>query len=204
MPSEGRLKESLTRFVQSVFPNFDFLAFYPGTINAAGSSSNTFDFTPDNPAVPGLQNIPMFTGSPGYTVTVDTSQNPRCFLFFAEGDPTQPGLALWALPGLQTLQIQAETGLTFQTTKSGSSINIQAMSGSTTVAGDQGVTLTSSQGSATVSASAGQVAITGTTVSLNNGVLGVARETDMVTGTAGPFPVVAIIALGSTTVMCGS
>ena len=111
MSAQGRLQESLAKFIESVFPNFDFMAMYSGVINAAGPNPNTFDFTPDSKLLAGLQSVQMFTGVPGVTITVDTSQSPRCFLGFAGGDPTQPYLALWAIPGLSTYLMKAEVSI---------------------------------------------------------------------------------------------
>ena len=114
MSAQGRLQESLAKFIESVFPNFDFMAMYSGVINAAGPNPNTFDFTPDSKLLAGLQSVQMFTGVPGVTITVDTSQSPRCFLGFAGGDPTQPYLALWAIPGLSTYLMKAEESITLE------------------------------------------------------------------------------------------
>jgi hypothetical protein len=100
---EGRLKMSLERFVQQTIPGIDYFAEYPGTI--ISQSGQTFDFLPDSTKVPGIQGLSFYSGSPGITFTVDTSQSPRAVLFFGGGVPSGAAISCWGNPGLATLQI---------------------------------------------------------------------------------------------------
>jgi hypothetical protein len=108
---EGRLKQALERFVQATLPQIDYFAQYPGTI--ISQNGQLFDFLPDSPAVPGLQNLAFYSGTPGVTLTVDTTQNPRAVLFFQNHDPAQPALSVFANPGLKTYALMAEESLSF-------------------------------------------------------------------------------------------
>ena len=93
MSEQGRLKQALERFVQATLPQVDYYAQYPGTIVA--QSGQLFDFQPDSPDLPGLQGLAFYSGTPGVTITVDTSQNPRAVLFFQDHDPAQPALSFF-------------------------------------------------------------------------------------------------------------
>ena len=180
MSAQGRLQESLAKFIESVFPNFDFMAMYSGVINAAGPNPNTFDFTPDSKLLAGLQSVQMFTGVPGVTITVDTSQSPRCFLGFAGGDPTQPYLALWAIPGLSTYLMKAEESITLE-------INTDGIPGAQEILSGQNIQLNPNT----------------TIPSVVPGSLPVARLGDIVIGTAGAMPIMGNIGSGSSTVTSG-
>lgn len=106
-----RLKIALENFVTSVLPNFDYYALNPGTIIAPGSGDNLFDFQPDNASLPGLQDVEVKTGMPGVTITINPVLTPRCYLGFEGGNPAAPYLALWAYPGLLSLQVDALTSI---------------------------------------------------------------------------------------------
>jgi hypothetical protein len=99
-----RLKSGLASFVRGVFPRMDYLARYPGRVVQQGGA-NSFDFQPDSPGVPGLSGVPLRLPFPGCTLQVDATQSPRCLLGFANGDPSQPFLELWEVPGLSSLTV---------------------------------------------------------------------------------------------------
>lgn len=97
-----RLKESLERFVRSVSPDFDFLRTYAGTVVAAGADPNTFDFTPDDQGLDGLQSVPL-SSELGLIVTLPVGQQARAWLAFAGGKPSAPFLDGFAIFGTATL-----------------------------------------------------------------------------------------------------
>lgn len=99
-----RLKAGLVNFVRGVFPRLDYYALYSGKVISQGGS-NSFDFQPDNQKVPGVSGVPVRMGLPGVTVQLALGSSPRCLLGFLEGDPSQPFLALWEQPGLDTLTV---------------------------------------------------------------------------------------------------
>lgn len=105
-----RLKISLKNFVTSVMPNFDYYTLSAGTIIAPGSDSNLFDFQPDNPNLPGLQDVLLNAGQ-GITVTIDPLVSPRCYLGFGGGSQQAPYLALGGISGLLSLQVDATTSI---------------------------------------------------------------------------------------------
>jgi hypothetical protein len=104
MAESGRLKDAEEKFIEQTLPGIDYLAHYPGTI--VSQSGQTFDFQPDSDRVPGLQGLTLNTG-PGVSVTIDPLESPRATLFFANGDPGDPQLALGDTPGLVTYEISA-------------------------------------------------------------------------------------------------
>lgn len=105
---QDRLKLSLTRFIESVMPNFDFYAVHPGRVVAPGPVAGTFDFQPNNPRMPALQSVPLRSGIPGVSVSLLPGAAPSCLLCFEEHSPMAPYLALWgAGPGLAGFSLQA-------------------------------------------------------------------------------------------------
>ena len=105
MSEEGRLKLSLERFIEHALPGIDYLAQYPGTIQA--QNGQLFDFLPDSAKVPGIQGLAFYAGTPGIQITVDLSMSPRAVLFFAGGDPSGAALSSFGNPGLHALSISA-------------------------------------------------------------------------------------------------
>lgn len=104
MAEAGRLKDAEEKFIEQTLPGIDYLAHYPGTI--VSQSGQTFDFQPDSDRVPGLQGLTLNTG-PGVEVTIDPLASPRATLFFANGDPGLPQLAIGDTPGLVTYKVSA-------------------------------------------------------------------------------------------------
>ncbi len=73
---QDRLKLSLTRFIESVMPNFDFYAVHPGRVVAPGPVAGTFDFQPNNPRMPALQSVPQPTRKPTQNLNQHTRAPP--------------------------------------------------------------------------------------------------------------------------------
>lgn len=97
-----RTKAGLQAFISAMTPDEPFGHLYPGTIiNQRGS--NSFDFQPDSPLVPGMAGIPIQNPTPGITFTVDTTKNPRALLGFQDKDPQRPVILLWEAPGLSSM-----------------------------------------------------------------------------------------------------
>ncbi len=108
---QDRFKLALERFVRAASPNFDFYSWHAGRIVAPGSVAGTFDFQPDSSRLPGLQDVPLKTGIPGITLKLNPGVSPRCFLFFEEGRPDKPELALFDKAGLLGVQIAADVSI---------------------------------------------------------------------------------------------
>ncbi len=103
-----RIKEPLQAFVRASLPAVDYLAQYPGqVVNQRGS--NSFDFVPDDPRIPGVTGVPIKLPFPGFSLTLDVSQQPRALLAFANGSPMLPELHLWEAPGAAVIEIDATT-----------------------------------------------------------------------------------------------
>jgi hypothetical protein len=103
MPERGRLWVAFERLAHTALPSIDYCAQYPGTI--VSQNGQLFDFQPDSTKLPGIQGIGFYSGSPGITFNVNTSQNPRAVLFFENANPAAPALSCWGNPGLLSLAI---------------------------------------------------------------------------------------------------
>jgi hypothetical protein len=110
-----RLKDAFLGIIQAMTPPAALQQLHPGTIVAPGALPNTFDFQPDDPTIPGLQDVPIKTGTPGILVVADPTQSPRCRLGWDGGDPSKPYLALCDGPGgLLGLSVASSAFLAFQ------------------------------------------------------------------------------------------
>jgi hypothetical protein len=107
MPQD-RIKEPMAAFVRGVLPQIDFLALYPGTVvNQRGP--NAFDFVADDARIGTFSGIPMLLPFPGFSLTLNDGEQPRCLVGFDGGLANAPRLQLWEAIGLKAFGIQAES-----------------------------------------------------------------------------------------------
>lgn len=99
-----RLKSGLAAFVQAVFPQIDYLAFYPAKV--VKQNGTAFDVQPDSPRLPGMSGIPARLPFPGFSVQVQEGE-ARCLVGFVGGKPSAPFIALWEAPGVTEIGIDA-------------------------------------------------------------------------------------------------
>lgn len=87
-----RLTDAVRKIVDALFgPRLDLLALYPAV--AVSQSGNSVDVTPDDTRIPGIQGVPIFSGTPGVTATVP--DGTRVLLGFRGGDRRLPYVAMW-------------------------------------------------------------------------------------------------------------
>jgi hypothetical protein len=91
-----RLKDGMTRFVEGVFPQFDFFARYPARVVV--QNGQALDVQPDDQRIPGLSGLQMKLGLPGVQVTVQPGA--RVLVGFDEGNPAAPFVELWEANGV--------------------------------------------------------------------------------------------------------
>jgi hypothetical protein len=86
----ARAFESLVRHF--IGDRVDRLALYAATV-IGQNADGTLELQADNPRIGSPSSVPIRWGIPGLTATVPAGA--RCYLTFAEGDPTKPIVVAW-------------------------------------------------------------------------------------------------------------
>jgi hypothetical protein len=103
--NSDRVKGPLRNFIRRVHRRVKYFGFYEATVS--NQSGMTVDLNPvDSANIPGLQGVPLYTGDPGVTLTVQNGA--KLLLGFTRGDPSLPFAApKWVSGTLLTWAINA-------------------------------------------------------------------------------------------------
>lgn len=87
-----RVKGAILSIVRAEMAPLPYFARYECRV-VVQNADGTLELMPDDPKIPGLSGVRIYSGIPGVTVTV--SPGARCLLEFAGGDPSRPIVTGW-------------------------------------------------------------------------------------------------------------
>jgi hypothetical protein len=98
-----RLTDSIRTILDALLGRkLDYLARYPVRV-VAQDVAGRVDVVPDDPRIPGMSGLPLYTGIPGVTIDLRdalTGEIPgevRALVGFTGGDPTRPFAEVWGI-----------------------------------------------------------------------------------------------------------
>ena len=98
------LLESVVK--RAISTNIDYA--HPWACTVQTQIGDTVDVKPDNSKLPDLLGIPIRTGVPDVSAKVKIGS--RCRVFFDDGDPAKPYVALWDIAEVESISLAGSSG----------------------------------------------------------------------------------------------